>query len=416
MFNIERWQEIFEAISKNKLRTFLTGLSVSSGIFILIILLGVADGLRKGTKKQFERDIPTKIAFFGRATEKEYKGLNPNRKIKFTPEDYRVITEKYKDEIQYESALDRAYGALTNYKDKNGAYILFGVMPDNQFLENSTLIAGRYLSEKDLKQKAKVVVLCTRPVLDLFNGNHFEAIGESITINNIKYKVVGVTEDGGGERENTYMFIPHSTFSRIYNKPNDIGRMEFTLNPTDSYDEGLNRLEDFGWKVKDYLHKKHNVHPDDNKGIFFYNSFTGAKSIYLINTGMKLFFWGIGVLTLLTGIVGVSNIMLIIVKERTKEIGIRKALGAQPKAIVAMILHEAIFITTISGLIGLFSSLTILEVVGPLIKMDFIINPSVSFEVAITTVILLIIAGAVAGYFPARHAAKIKPIIALRDE
>lgn len=425
MFNIERWQEIFEAISKNKLRTILTGLSVSSGIFILIILLGVADGLRKGTKKQFERDIPTKIRFQARSTEKAYKGLNPNRKIRFTPKDYQLISEKYKDEIQYESAINKKYGVRISYKDKNGAYIFFGVMPDNQFLANATLISGRFISEKDVEEKAKVVVLCTRPLKDLFNGDYKAAIGKFVAINGIEYKVIGVTEDAGGERQNTFVYTPHSTFARIYNRSNDIGRMEFTLDPREDYEEGLNRIEDFGERVKHYLYEVHNIHPDDNKGVVFYNSFTGAKKIYIMNYGMKLFFWSIGVLTLLSGIVGVSNIMLIIVKERTKEIGIRKALGAKPKAIINMILHEAIFITTISGFLGLFFSVFVLESgalsylldsLSPGISDTFILKPSVSFNVAIVTVILLIISGALAGYLPARHAAKIKPIIALRDE
>ncbi len=416
MFNIERWQEIFEAISKNKLRTFLTGLSVSSGIFILIILLGIAEGLRKGTKKQFENDIPTKIQFFAGRTGKSYKGLNPNRKIDFSPKDYAAITNKYKDEIQFESPVLVRYGAITNYKENNGSYIIFAVKPDSQFLNNAYLISGRFINQRDYDNKAKVVVLGQRPIKDLFGGNYKEAVGKIVVINNTNYKVIGVFEDEGGERQDTYMYIPHSTFSTLYNMPNNIGRMEFTLNPSDSYDEGLNRLEDFGWQVKNYLHKAHNVHPDDNKGIVFRNMYTQGKNIYMVNLGMKFFFWGIGILTLLSGIVGVSNIMLIIVKERTKEIGIRKALGAQPKSIVGMILQEAIFITTISGFLGLFFALGLLEFAGPYIQTDVILNPNVPFSVAVFTVILLIIAGAIAGYIPARHAAKIRPIVALRDE
>ncbi len=416
MFNIERWQEIFEAISKNKLRTFLTGFSVSSGIFILIILLGIAEGLRKGTKKQFERDIPTKISFFGGRTSKSYEGLNPNRQIDFTPKDYQAIIDKFEGEIQYESPLLKRYGAITTYKENNGAYILFGVKPDSQFLNNAYLVSGRFLSQRDYDIKSKVVVLGPRPIQDLFGGDYKGAVGKTVVINDTSYKVVGVYEDEGGERQDTFVYIPHSTFSSLYNSQNKIGRMEFTLNPSDSYDEGLNRLENFGWQIKKYLHKVHKVHPDDNRGIVFRNMFTQGKNIYMMNVGMKFFFWGIGVLTLLSGIVGVSNIMLIIVKERTKEIGIRKALGAQPKSIINMILHEAIFITTISGFLGLFSGLGILQFASPFIETDVILNPSVPFSVAVVTVFLLIIAGAIAGYVPARHAAKIKPIVALRDE
>ncbi len=416
MFNIERWQEIFETIAKNPLRTVLTGLSVSSGIFILIILLGVAEGLKRGTKKQFEGDIPTKLYFAGRFTGKEYNGLNPNRKIKLNIKDYNNITSSFEDDIQYQTANFKRYNAQTSFEDKNGVYILFGVMPDHMQLENAYLIAGRYLSEKDLIEKAKVVVLGTRIVADLFKGKHDKAIGKRITINDVKYTVIGVTEDNGGEREDTYMFTPHSTMVQLYDNTNNAGSFQFTINPDEDYDKALAKSNQFGEMVIANLKKSHNIHPEDDRAIRFYNALKGGKDIYLMNTGMKIFFWGIGILTLLSGIVGVSNIMIIIVKERTKEIGIRKALGAQPKSIVAMILHESIFITTTSGFVGLFVALTLLEIVGPRIENDFIINPKVEFSVAVITVLMLIIAGAFAGYIPARKASKIKPIIALRDE
>ncbi len=416
MFNIERWQEIFEAISKNKLRTFLTGLSVSSGIFILIILLGVAEGLKKGIKKQFEQDIPTKIQIFPGTTSKGFKGLNPNRRIKFNTSDYAHVTEKYKPEIQYQATNLVKYGGVTTYEDKNGNYILYGTMPDNLFLANAYLIAGRFISEKDLKNKAKVVVLGQRPIKDLFDGDYKAAIGKIISINSIKFKVIGVYEDNGGERQDTYMYIPHSTITRIYNLTNDIGRMEFTLNPIEDYTTALNKAEDFAQRVTNQLKAKYSVHPDDLKGVRYYNALEGGKSFYMLNFGLKIFFWGIGILTLISGIVGVSNIMLIIVKERTKEIGIRKALGAQPKAIVNMILHESIFITIISGLIGLFAGIIILDIINNNLEIEFLLNPTVPFNVAVITLIILIIAGAIAGYIPARHASKIKPIVALRDE
>jgi len=416
MFNIERWQEIFETISKNALRTILTGLSVASGIFILIILLAVAEGLKNGTKKQFERDIPTKLSFWGGITGKEFKGLNPNRNIQLDMSDYNNIENQFFDQIEYKTANFKRYGAATIFEEKNGVYILFGVMPNHLKLENAYLIAGRFLSEKDLVEKAKVVVLGTRPVQDLFDGDHKAAVGKVVTINDVKYTVIGVTEDNGGEREDTYLFTPHSTMTQLYNSPNDAGSFQFTLNPEDDYDVAMAKAEKFGELVSSNLRKKHKVHPEDERGIDFWNSLKGGKDIYLMNFGMKVFFWGIGILTLLSGIVGVSNIMIIIVKERTKEIGIRKALGAQPKSIIAMILHESIFITTISGFIGLFFALSILAIVGPLIETDFIINPTVEFDVAVTTVIILIVAGAIAGYLPARRASKIKPIVALRDE
>ncbi|WP_010178710.1 ABC transporter permease [Aquimarina agarilytica] len=415
MFDIERWEEIFEAISKNKLRTFLTGLSVGSGIFILIILLAVADGMKNGTKKQFERDIATKISFWTASTSKEYKGFNINRWISFKNNDYNYVTDQYKDEIEYKTTDFRNWGARAIYKDKNGSYQFRGVMPDMLFVTNATLNAGRFISERDISNNAKVVAIGIRVAKDLFT-DYTKAVGEDIKINNIKFKVIGVFTDAGGERANSMLYSPLPIVAQLYNRPRDVGSFDFTLQPEDDYNLALQKSEKFAEQVKTYLQKKHHVHPDDLKAIRFYNAVDGNKDLYMLNLGMKVFFWGIGILTLIAGIVGVSNIMLIIVKERTKEIGIRKALGAQPKSIVKMILHESIFVTSISGGIGLIFALALLALVGPKIETDFILNPNVEFGVAIITVLLLIIAGAVAGYIPARHASKIKPIIALRDE
>jgi len=243
-----------------------------------------------------------------------------------------------------------------------------------------------------------------------------KAPGEYIVANGIQFKVIGVYSDPAGERENTKLFVPSTTISQIYNEPKKVGELFFTLNPEKDYETTNQKVEKFLDQYKGYLREAHNAHPDDLKAIQSHSSLAEAKKFITLNTMIKLFFWGIGILTLIAGIVGVSNIMLIIVKERTKEIGIRKALGAQPKSIIAMILHEAIFITTLSGFIGLFLSLALLEFAGPNIKNEYILNPTINFSVAVTTVLLLVIAGALAGYIPARHASKIKPIVALRDE
>lgn len=414
MFDIERWQEIFDAISKNKLRTFLTGVSVGSGIFILIILLGISDGMQRGIKKQFERDAGGKIVFWGGRTEKNIKGLNKGRKIKLRFDDYDYAVNTYKNNIEYISAEIRS-GGLTAYKDQSGNYGVKGVMPDMLFLENSNLNAGRYISQNDLEQAKKVAVIGIRVARDLFK-NYKKAIGKVITINEIKYTVIGVYSDEGGEREEANIFIPHSTALRVKKDELNAGKFIFTLNSGNNYATALAESEEFAARYKSYLQKKKNVAVTDEKGIRYYSNLEERKKFFDISVMMNLFFWGIGILTLIAGIVGVSNIMLIIVKERTKEIGIRKALGAKPSSIIGIILHESIFITTLSGFLGLFSALSLLQFLGPKIETEFILNPNVSFSVAVITVLILVFSGAVAGFIPAYHAAKIKPIIALRDE
>lgn len=415
MFNIERWQEIFEAISKNKLRTALTCISVMSGIFILIILLGIGNGMQNGVKKQFENDAASIVSVWSGPTSLEYKGLNPNRKIDLNTEDYAYLEKRFKGDVEALSGKYRKYGAFATYGKESGSYTFIGLMPDMLYLENAVLNAGRFISEKDMQQKAKVVCIGIRVAKDLF-ASPDKAIGEFIFVNQIPMKVIGVYTDSGGEREDANLFVPLTTMTQIYNDPNSVGSMHLTLEPEANYESSEIKVNNFLDQYLTHLRKVHKVHPDDTKAIQFFSSLTEAKKFITLNSMISIFFWSIGMLTLFAGIVGVANIMLIIVKERTKEIGIRKALGAQPKSIVAMILHEAIFITTLSGFIGLILSLTVLEFLSKNVKNDYILNPSVDFNISIIVVIILIVSGAVAGYIPARHAAKIKPIIALRDE
>ncbi|WP_010134690.1 ABC transporter permease [Ochrovirga pacifica] len=414
MFNIDRWQEIFDAIAKNKLRTFLTGVSVGSGIFILIILLGVANGFKKGTEKQFSRDAATLMHFWSGNTSKEYNGLNAGRSIKLTIDNYELIEKQYQEYIEYKSADYRRFGMTFNYKDKSGSYQFTGVMPDRQFLESADLVAGRFINQKDYDQKNKTIVIGTQVSETLFE-THQQALGKRVQVNKIQFVVVGVFKDPN-ERENERVYLPHSTMLQLYHRERQGSSFLYTLHPEERYEDALAKSETFAAQVKAKLQKIHQVHPDDPTGIRYFNSVKNSKDLYQLIFGMKLFFWVVGILTLIAGIVGVGNIMLIIVKERTKEIGIRKALGAQPKAIVVMILHEAIFITSLSGVSGLFLGFLVLELIGKNLQTDFIYQPSVNFSIAISTVILLVIAGVIAGYFPAKYASKIKPIIALRDE
>lgn len=414
MFNIERWQEIFETIRKNRLRTFLTGLSVASGIFILVILLAIGQGMQNGIAKEFEQDAANRINVWTGVTSESFKGLNTGRPIQMDNQDYIRTVRKNEDKLEYKSGVYSNWGAVISFGNESGSYRVEGVRGDYQFLENASLVAGRFINQNDLDSFEKTVVIGNKVYLDLFKGAN--AIGEYIEVSGIQYKVVGVYTDPGGEREETRVFIPLTTAQRVYNAGEDLRSLVFTLKPEKTFEKSLAASEAFSASIESDLKSRHTISPTDESAVNINNSLENAKRFFDLINMIKWFFWGVGICTIIAGVVGVSNIMLIIVKERTKEIGIRKAIGAEPLSIIGMILHESIFVTAIAGFVGLLFSLILLEFVAPLIETDYIRNPTVDFSVAITTVFILVIAGAVAGFFPAYRASIIKPIDALRDE
>ncbi len=415
MFNIERWQEIFDTIRKNKLRTFLTGLSVASGIFILVILLGVGQGMQNGISQEFEGDASNSIWVWTRPTSVEYKGLNPGRFFSMTNEDFDFIHKTNEEVIEYESSRVRIWGAVISYKKESGNYRIEGIHPGFQFIENQSMVSGRFINQQDINEKNKIVAIGNKVKEALFKNDE-DPLGKYIRLNDIPFKVVGVYTDKGGEREEEQVSVPSTTAQQVFNRGQTISNLSYTLKPEKDFETAVAKSEEFVATITSYLKNKHIIAPTDERAIGIGNSLEQAKRFYNLIFMIKAFFWWVGVCTIIAGVVGVSNIMLIIVKERTKEIGIRKAIGALPSSIIGMILHEAIFVTAIAGFTGLIFGLILLEVVGPMIETDFISSPSVNFNVAITTVFILIIAGAIAGFFPAWRAAKIKPIVALRDE
>jgi len=414
MFSIERWTEVFEAIGKNKLRTFLTGFSVATGILILVLLLGVGEGMKNGVEEQFQQDAINRISVYTGVTGVEYKGLNPGRRIQFKNKDYELLLKNFGDQIEYKSSAYRIWTGLTSYKDKSGSYRLEGVLPDYQFLENSGIVQGRFINEDDQRQFTKHVVIGKKVRDELFEDEN--PLGKLIEIRDINFKVVGVFQDPGGDREESKVYMPLSSMQKVFGAGEDIRNLSFTLPKEASFDVALEQSNRLINELETMLKAKHTVSPLDNSAINISNSIESSKQFYDLTDNIKLFFWLIGLASLLAGIIGVSNIMLIIVKERTKEIGIRKALGAKPMSIVGMILHESVFVTAVSGFMGLVVGLVLLELVGPMINTEFISNPEVSFNIAISTVLVLVFAGAIAGFFPAWRGAKIKPIDALREE
>ena len=414
MFDLDRWDEIFETIRKNKLRTFLTGLSVASGIFILVILLGIGEGMRNGIAREFEQDAANLMLVYPGMTSKEYKGLNPGRRIQFKNEDYDQILRLYGDKLDKSASLYQQWGQVLTYGKESGSYQVYGSFPSYQVLENNTLTTGRFINISDLDNSEKNMVIGQRIKLDLFKDK--DPIGKYVQVSGVNFKIVGVYTDPGGEREESRAIIPITTAQKAFGGGNDIARMYLTLKPEDDFDKSVAASTQFTAELDQFLKERHTVAPDDNSAIYVNNSLENAKRFFTLMDMIKLFFWGVGVCTIIAGVVGVSNIMLIIVKERTREIGVRKALGAQPLSIIGMVLHESIFVTAIAGFLGLIFSLALLEFVGPMIETQYIYNPTVNFTVAINTVFILVIAGALAGFFPAWRAARIKPIVALRDE
>lgn len=415
MFSVERWQEIFEGLIKNKLRTVLTGVSVASGIFILVILLGAGNGIQNGIQRQFAQDAVNRLSVYPGITKKEYKGLGVGRSIQLRNADYELATTLFADYIDKKSAIFSVWNGAVVFKKETGNYSVEGVHPDYQFIENASITNGRFINHSDVASYEKNVVIGKKVATDLFKHNE-EPLGQKLNISGIVYNVVGVYTDPGGEREESKVFIPIATAQKAYSAGDSIRSMSFTMKPNVSFDDALAQSNEFSLKLETLLKNKYTIAPDDDGALYISNSLEQAKNIYIITGGVKAFFWFVGICTIIAGVVGVGNIMLIIVKERTKEIGIRKALGASPFSIVSMVLQEAVFITVIAGFSGLILGLLVWELIGPMVEADFFTRPEVDFNVAITTLILLIVAGAFAGFVPAYRAAKIRPIIALRGE
>ena len=414
MFNLERWEEIFETLQKNWLRTLLTCVSVASGIFILIILLGVSNGIRNGVSRQFADDATNKIKIRTGRTTIGHNGFNPGRKINLLNSDYNQLSSLYSKSIEYKSPLFFLWNSLVSYKNETGNYRIHGVTSDMQFIENAHVSKGRYLNHSDFEGLKKVVVIGGNVQRDLFKGKN--PIGEFILLKGVNFRIVGVFSDPGGQWEENRVFIPVSTAQKVFNGGNKIRNISYTIKPEHSFNETVKTSLLMEKMIEDDVKRMKDIHEDDVSAVKIQNSLDSAKKIFDLIDAISAIFWFIGVGTLISGIVGVANIMVVVVKERTREIGVRKAIGAQPISIILMILQETIFITFIAGFIGLVFGILLLETVGPLLNHDFIYQPQVSLSVALVTLFILVLSGVVAGFIPAYRAANIKPIEALRHD
>jgi putative ABC transport system permease protein len=408
MFDLDKWQEIFETIRKNKLRTILTGFSVSWGIFMLVILLGSGNGLQNGVVNQFKDDAVNSLWLYSGQTSMAFMGMTPGRRIQFTNEDYERTKESGPNVEHISSRYSITRNNLIVYKDKHVNYSIVTVHPDTKFLENTENAEGRFINEIDIRQKRKVTAISPIVKEALFKSE--SPIGKYIKVNNIPFQVVGVFTDPN-ERDLQRIYLPISTAQMVFNAANRIQNMAFTTHVSDI--EELNRMED---QLRKTFAARHKFDVKDRRAMFIRNSMENYQRTLALFAGIRMFVWIIGLGTIIAGIVGVSNIMIIVVKERTREIGIRKALGATPASIIGLVLFESVIITGVAGYVGLVAGVILLEILAPHTQIDFFMNPSVDLKVGISATLLLIFSGTLAGFFPARKAAAIKPIEALADE
>jgi putative ABC transport system permease protein len=411
MFDLDKWQEIFSTISKNKLRTILTGFSVAWGIFMLIILLGSGYGLQHGVENQFRSSATNSIFVRGGTTSMAYAGFQPGREIQLENEDYNTIKDNV-PQIDHISSRFFIKGTITtSYKNKYGNFEARSVHPDHAFIENAIIHEGRFINQSDLDEFKKVTCIGVTVKEQLFSKDE-NPLGKYIKVNGIAFLVVGIFEDEEGGFENRMIYLPITTAQKAFNGQGKIRQILLTTGDA-SVEESKLMVDN----ITALLSNHHKFDKNDPQALNIWNNYEQFQKIIGLMTNIRLFVWIIGIGTIIAGIVGVSNIMMIVVKERTKEIGVRKALGATPGSIVSLIIQESVFITAIAGYIGLISGVALLEVLTSVIpKNDFIINPEVDLGVAITATMVLIIAGALAGLIPARRAANINPVVALRDE
>lgn len=409
MFDLEKWQEIFDVVKANKLRTFLTAFSVSWGIFMLIILLGAGQGLRNGFENQFKDSAVNSVWIRTGNTSMAFKGMKPNRRIQMTNEEYDVLNESFED-IDHITSRFSKWSTQMDYKDKTTSLPFRGVHPDHKVLSNTILTDGRYIINSDLKDKTKVAILGQDAVTELFGDE--DPMGKYFSMWKVPFKVIGVFIDEGGRWENKMVYIPITTAQQVFNGQNNIDRLMFTTGNASE-----ERVDQIIAEATQILSERLVFDPSDSRAMIMNNNAEQYKMFQGIFSGINAFVWIIGIMTIIAGVVGISNIMMITVKERTKEIGIRKALGATPLNVVSMILLEAVVITTVAGYSGLVLGVFSLEYISQLANdPQTFLNPSVDITVAIASTILLIVAGSIAGLIPALQASRVKPIVALRDE
>ena len=414
MFNLDRWREILDTLWRSKLRSGLTAFSVAWGIFMLVFLLGMGTGLQNGVQKEFADDATNAVWMFSGRTSIPHDGMPIGRRVVFTNSDIETLDRlPGVDKItgRFHIGEGRNNTIQTRVANNVSSYDVRSVHPDHLYLENTIMIAGRYLNELDITEKRKVCVIGEPVAKFLFEST--DVVGRWIEINRIPFQVVGLFTDEGGEGEREKIYIPITTSQTAFNGADRVHMTMFTMSPDVTVAESK-RLAD---AAKARLAAAHHFSPGDTQAVRVRNNVEQFQNFMQIFVGIRWFVLVMGICSLVAGMIGVSNIMMIVVRERTREIGVRKALGAKPSHIVMSIVQESVFITTVAGYLGLVAGVGALALLDKLIPpTDMFAHPEVSLNVALGATLLLVIAGALAGLFPARTAARLNPIKALRDE
>ncbi|MFK5878539.1 MAG: ABC transporter permease [Flavobacteriaceae bacterium] len=410
MFDIDRWREIFQSMGKNKLRTVLSGFTITFAILLFTILLGMGNGLKNTFAGFFSKDAENAMFIQPNRTSKAYRGFQSGRRIEFKNDDVEYLAKNYSYEISSLVRRNRMHADFA-YKEEKADYEVLGVDPGIQFLERATPYKGRFINQLDINKKSKVIAIGRKVEEDLFPKG-VSAVGKYINIAGLAYKVIGVFTDPGGDNEERLTYIPITTFQRTYGNNDKVHQINLLYNPDMSTDEAIA----FGNRMVRALKDKHNIAPNDQRAIRNTNRAEVVQGTAGVSFVLDIIVIIISIGTLIAGIVGISNIMVYIVKERTKELGIRKALGATPASIVMMIMFEALFITSIAGYLGLLIGTGVVKWAAPMLEKYFIKDASVDVGIVIFATVLLMISGMIAGYLPAKRAARIKPIVALRDD
>lgn len=414
-------KEIWSTSKRNKLRTSLTGFAVAWGIFMLIFLLGAGNGLINAQLQQSTRFLANSMRVFPGETSKAYKGLKEGRSITLNDKDILISNKTYGQYVDDVGGRLEQYNVDINYGDNYVAsQSLVGVAPTHPKIDKTELIAGRFINEIDMKEQRKNVVLSRSQAKELYK-DYRSLVGKNVKISNLNFQVVGIYKDDES-RNNTEAFIAYSTIKTIYAKGDDAGSLEFTI-------KNLKTREDNKQFEKNYrasINNNHQAAPDDERTIWLWNRYMDNIQMNQGIAIMQTALWIVGLFTLLSGIVGVSNIMLITVKERTREFGVRKAIGAKPWSILKLIITESIIITSFFGYIGMVCGVAANEIMDAtighttidtgLFKAAMFVNPTVGIGTCIGATITIVIAGTIAGLIPAIKAARIRPIEALRAE
>jgi putative ABC transport system permease protein len=417
MFDLDNWQEIFNTIKKNKLRTFLTAFGVFWGIFMLVIMLGSGNGLRNGVMNDFDGYATNSFFIWAQKTQKAYKGFQPGRRFNYENGDAEAIKTNIPEVaiVCPRNQLGGWQGGNNVVRGTKAAtFSVYGDYPEYADIEPPYNLKGRFINDMDIEQRRKVAVIGKRVEEILFKPGE-NPIGQYLKIKGVYFQVVGTfsTKKSGQDatEETQTLYVPFTTFQTAFNYGDRIGWFAITAKP-------LVPAEEAESKVIALLKQRHSIAPDDQLAIGHWNMGKQFDKIAGLFTGIEFLVWIVGIGTLLAGVIGVSNIMLIVVKERTKEIGIKRALGAVPLQIISQIILESIFLTSIAGYFGLLAGLGLLELVSTLTAGGggVFTNPEVNLRVAGTALTILIISGGLAGLIPARRAVNIKPIEALRAE